>query len=186
MPNIGFWATAGAGGAGSTYELISTQVLGTAAASVTFSSIDTTSYKHLQVRYTARSTVSGDVASLGMRFNGVTSSSYSWHRLQGAGSGVASYGAGTQSYMLMPATGAATAPTNVFGSVVVDILDYASTTKNKTIRALGGVNASTYNTVELLSGAYLATTAITSLTLVELNASTIGAGSRFSLYGIKG
>jgi hypothetical protein len=83
----------------------------------------------------------------------------------------------------------ANAPASVFGAGVVDILDAFSTTKNKTVRAFSGNYTAANNLgdrqiVHLASGVYLSTTAINSLTLYAAN--NLVAGSRFSLYGIRG
>jgi hypothetical protein len=73
---------------------------------------------------------------------------------------------------------------NIFGAAVVDILDPFSTTKNTTVRTLLGQTSST-NRVALSSGAFYSTAAITSVTLFPETESIL-AGSRFSLYGIRG
>jgi hypothetical protein len=72
---------------------------------------------------------------------------------------------------------------NQYGAYITDILDFGSTTKNKTIKSLGGY-ASTGPYIMIRSGAYLSTSAVTSITIT--GAGGFLAGSRFSLYGIKG
>ena len=70
---IGFF---GAGAAAGAYELIETQVLGSDVYSITFSSVPQT-YKHLQIRLTARCTASGSTGDwLSIRFNGDSSGNY--------------------------------------------------------------------------------------------------------------
>jgi hypothetical protein len=63
-------------------------------------------------------------------------------------------------------------------------LDYSSTSKNTTLRALYGM-ADNINRIYLSSGLYNQTTAVSSLTLTA-SANNFAALSRFSLYGIKG
>jgi len=181
---LGILAVAGAGGGagGPAYELISTTVLGSDTASVTFDvSTFASTYKHLQIRLVAKCG-RGDQDYLGLRMNGVTTtSSYISHLLEGSGtvysSSLSGYG-----HMFLPfATGASTAST-VFGASVVDILDPFSTTKNKTVRSLGGTSA----TVTLFSGLFMSTSSVTSLTVFQYNSTNLKVGSRFSLYGIKG
>jgi hypothetical protein len=79
-----------------------------------------------------------------------------------------------------------TPATNVFGAGVTDILDYTNTSKNTTVRALGGADANGSGSIDLTSAAWLNTNAVTSITLTTNNGSTFTAGSSFALYGIKG
>lgn len=185
---LGIFSAAGAGGVAGTYELIESQILGSSQASITFSSLGTYSstYKHLQIRAVARSTrASTNPEILGIRFNADSGSNYSYHQLYGTGSSVVSDAFTSQtSLYALRATGASVAA-NVFNAGVVDILDPYSTTKNTTTRsAQGGVE--TTNLVLLTSGAWYNTNSITSLELVPATGSSIVAGSRFSLYGIRG
>jgi hypothetical protein len=73
---------------------------------------------------------------------------------------------------------------NSFGAGVIDILDFSSTTKNTTTRVLAG-NAGTTASVQFQSGLFNNTAAITSMTIFG-NTGNLVAGTRFSLYGIKG
>jgi hypothetical protein len=73
-------------------------------------------------------------------------------------------------------------------SAIMDVHDYASTTKNKTMRSFGGSDGADYfvtGTVGLLSGLWMNTNAITSIT-IALGAGNYSTNSKFSLYGIKG
>jgi len=67
---------------------------------------------------------------------------------------------------------------------VLDILDAYSTTKNKTIRSLSGMTGGA-NNLQLYSGLWNNTAAISSLNIFP-GATNFVAGSRFSLYGIRG
>lgn len=171
---------ASAGGGAAAYELISTTVLGSTATSVTFSGLGTSAanYKHLQVRGAVFTSSWIDI-----RFNGDTGSNYSYHELRGNGSSVSSSAnAGGQTFMLT-ALGQSASGVTAF---VTDVLDHASTSKNKTIRTLGGTTAGG-NVVGLTSGVWLNTAALTSLTVEAFGLTTsFAAGSRFSLYGIRG
>lgn len=180
---LGFLA--GSGGVAGTYELIETYVLGSSQSSVVFSSLGTYSstYKHLQIRLAARTDRSDTSDFLRMRINGDTAANYANHELIGTGSSVVS-GAGTStSSMLFGRAGAASSGANVFGAVVVDILDAYSSTKNKTIRSLGGIATAQ---VRLDSGHRRSTESTTSLTILPGEGTNLVAGSRFSLYGIRG
>jgi len=164
-------------------ELISTTLISSTTLSVTFSSIAST-YSHLQIRAMGR-TSSGGLADIGMTFNGDTGANYSWHELSGNGSTVSSSGASAQAKIQLLSADAAEAGVLVWGATIVDVLDYAKTTKNKTVRYMTGL-AGTYPRIRLGSGMRVSTSAITSITLTENNFGGFLAGSRFSLYGIKG
>lgn len=189
MPfGLGFFATAGATQAGS-FDLLETQVLGSTSASVTFSSLGSYSnYKHLQIRVVARSTQSQEYAGISMTFNGDTASNYSWHTLKGDSSSVTAAGLANEtavrSYQFELPGASITA--DVFGGLIYDVLDAFDTSKNKTVRWLGGrgpVNTGDRQMV-LGSGSWRNTNAITSILLTPTG--SFVAGSRFSLYGVKG
>jgi hypothetical protein len=185
---LGFWAASGAGGgaASAAYELISTTVLGSSQASVTFSGLGTSAaaYKHLQIRATEYYDAGGFSTTL--RFNADTGSNYAYHGLYGNGSSVASGASTSASYMLSNTISVGhTADTNDRVVGIVDILDFASTSKNKTIRAFNGRAGVSSRFVELLSGVWLSTSAVTSITLGVNGSPLFNTGSRFSLYGLK-
>jgi hypothetical protein len=170
---------------GGDFELISTTILGSTTAAVTFNTSALSSYSHLQLRYVSRN-ASDSNGLIGLTFNG-SSSTYRYQRLRSNGSTVSVTG-GTSSYMELYGSGSS-AGANQFGSGVVDILDFNSTTKRKTIRALVGVVDSVGSMLEidLMTGAhYLNTNALTSLTLTQTFGTGFITGSRFSIYGIKG
>jgi hypothetical protein len=172
-----------AAGSGSDYELIETQILGTAAASVIFSGLGAyaNAYKHLQVRAVIRSVRAAADDQITLRLNGDTGSNYAWHRLLGNGSAVSSTGATSTATPQLGSVPANTATASMFGALVVDLLDPYSTTKNKTVRSFNGFAGSW---VALHSVFHNSTSAISSIELIGQNAN-IAIGSRFSLYGIR-
>ena len=181
MPfGLGFFATAGAGVAGS-FDLLETQVLGSTAASVTFSSLSTyaSSYQHLQIRIAART---GVAANLKIQYNGDTAGNYSFHYLEGTGSSVVS-GAGTS--QSSGDLGVAVAETNVFSGFVVDILDPFETTKYKTGRSFYGAATAGSKWMGIMSHNWRSTSAVTSINIAA-GAQSFQTGSRFSIYGLKG
>jgi len=175
---------AAGGGAGATdFDLLETTTLASAASSVTFSGLGSYSdYKHLQIRTLQRTTGTGTgVGDIIINFNSDTSASYARHRLGGNGSSVFS-GASTSVTSLTygqttPRDGE---PAGVFGSGVMDILDFSSTNKNTTTRFFTGA----LNHIRLFSGLFFKTDAITSITFAD-QAGDFATGSRFSLYGVK-
>jgi len=181
---LGILSAAGAGGVQGDYELIETQILGSNQASITFSSLGTYSstYKHLQIRYTARSTTADtdDIVQLNLNATGVGTSQRN-HELRGNGSVVASSDR-TDLYRFGYISGA-TSTANSFGAGIIDALDPYSTTKNKTFRSFNGMTSATLVTLSSLLWAN--TASITSIGVVCRLGSFV-TGSRFSLYGIKG
>jgi hypothetical protein len=189
---LGIFSAAGAGGVQGDYELIETVILASTSTSITFSSLATyaSTYKHLQIRSTAKSSLSNlDLTSgnIRMRFNGDTGNNYAIHKLFGNGSTASSI-ASTSRSSTVGGLMYSNATANAFGAGVCDILDAYSTTKNKTTRLLAssflGSSANTF--IQLVSGVHLSTSAISSIELAPEDGGNIAIGSRFSLYGIRG
>ena len=179
--------SAGGGGAAGDYELISTTILGSAAASVTFSGLGTSAaaYKHLQIRYTGR-TDNGTTQSAYIRLNGDTGANYAMHSLVGYGSGITSENSTSQTYALafiggLPGTNSAS---GIYEAGITDLLDFQSSTKNKTLRTFNGAASSIITNVRLTSGLWMSTAAVTSI-LIAPQSNNWATGSRFSLYGLK-
>jgi hypothetical protein len=168
------------------YELIQTYVLGSAQSSVTFSSLGdySSTYKHLQIRATARVAGASTGATLTFRLNGDTGSNYSSHEITGNGSSVTSYGEANTTRGFFGVSPGSSSTANAFGSMVFDLLDPFSTTKNKTTRTFGGQTSN--NFVYLYSSSHRSTAATTSIQIFHVGGSDFVTGSRFSLYGIKG
>ena len=174
-------------GGGATWLIERIDVGSAGAASVTFSSIPQT-FKHLQVRCTVRDTYTGTgTPSLGTRFNGDSSASYTYHALYGTGSSAVGTGATgyTYSYGMNSAGDGATA--SVYNANVMDILDYTSTNKYKTTRTLSGVD---YNTASYSSYAGLYTTLwlnTAAITSIAIYPNVLHKQySTFALYGVVG
>jgi hypothetical protein len=167
---------------GGDFELISTSILPSSQSSVVFDVSSFASiYKHLQIRAVTRDTTSGGAENFRIRFNGVTSSSYARHALLGDGSVVTSFAEATQTAALGGTSPGSSATANSFGANVIDILDPYNNTKNTTTRTFVGL---TPNSVRLYSGLFNNTAPISSIELST--AFNFVAGSRFSIYGIKG
>jgi hypothetical protein len=181
----------GAGGAaGGSFESIATATGTGSSGTITFSSIPST-YKHLQIRGLAKDTsVAFDAtAQVLIRFNSDSGNNYARHRLYGDGGSVTAVGAASQSGISLGAGMTIGLPVNVLAASITDIQDYASTTKNKTVRTINGGNANESSgnyLLELSSGVWLNTAAITSISLVNNNGSNFNTQTVFSLYGIKG
>ena len=168
----------------SSFESIATVVGDDASTTLTFSSIPST-YKHLQIRFACL----GDGISFRLRINGSTDANlYAYHLLRGNGATVAASGTTTGNNSYMPIVG------DVVGGLVnypfvsiIDIHDYQNTSNYKTVRMLSGTNTNTAGTeeIQLKSGLFLSTSAISSLTFTT-NGAVFASSSKIALYGIKG
>jgi hypothetical protein len=153
------------------------------ASSVTFSNIPST-YKHLQLRILGRST-STSTTQISMRFNSDSASNYSEHFLRGDGSSASAYGGANVSAVqtgILPGTNQSA---NVFGALIVDILDYADTNKFKTVRMMTAYDNNGSGSVGLYSANWRSTSAITSIESF-VSGFNLVQNSQFALYGIKG
>ena len=178
MPIAGVIASSISGHLQTSNFFLISQSLPSAVSSITFSSIPST-YKSLQVRFNL---VTGGSNNLNVQFNGDTSTSdYAIHRLTGNGSAAAAGGfaTGSAGYIEVLHIGTIITYPNVG---IIDILDYANTNKNKTVKSLTGANQnSSSGVIEIDSGFWLSTAAITSLTL---NANGPTFTGTVSLYGV--
>lgn len=174
----GFLGGAGAAVLGD-YESISTVTLASAQSSIDFTSIPS-GYSHLQVRMTSLNSAAGDVY---IQFNSDTTGNYWWHFLAGNGAAASasnSAAAYTRGYLGYAGGTAA----NPF-TTVVDILDYTSTTKNKTVRNLMGNDNNGSGYVILASTSWSKTPeAINKITIYN-QSGNFNQYSSFALYGVK-
>jgi hypothetical protein len=158
-------------------------------ASITFSNIPQ-NYKHLQLRFIARSNRASSLAYPNLQFNNDTTSNYVGHNLYGQGASVsADYFAANTSMFVGLCTGA-NSPSNTasYGATVVDILDYTNINKNKTVRSLSGVGLNTNDSngqIRFVSGLWMSLSPISSITIFDAT-NRWQANSSFALYGIKG
>jgi hypothetical protein len=169
------------------YESIATVTVGSGgASSIDFTSIPST-YQHLQVRGIGRS--SGGTTNGGfviVRFNSDSGSNYAYHLLGGDGSSMAVFGGGNQTEMVSeryPLNGDGSS--SVFGTSIIDILDYKNTNKFKTLRSIGGFDANGSGAIYMDSGLWRNTNAITSINLTMYLGNFVQY-SKFGLFGIKG
>jgi hypothetical protein len=177
------------------YDSIATTTVGAGGtATVSFSSIAST-YSHLQVRIMTKAvSATAGGAALFMRMNSDSGNNYAIHQLIGSGSSTATaFGEATVPYALVGNNGSYQSLTvgdgaSMYSVHVIDILDYANTSKYKTVRALHGRdNNSTTGRVMLESGLWQNTAAINTLSFTMRDgtaASNIAQYSSFALYGI--
>lgn len=180
------WAAA-AGGSGAV-ELISRQVVGVGgAASISFTSISG-SYESLHLIVMGRSDRAAATDDfLAVRFNGDTAANYHVQSARGRNATASAFieAAATSLFLsIIPATSAtASRP----GQAELFIPGYARTVFHKVAQGGGGslADASTNRYLDLISGLWASTAAITQVDVFPRNSNFI-EGTVASLYGIKG
>lgn len=181
---LGIMAASGSGiqsSVGDMEPLITQYIPSTSTGSTTslsFSNIPQT-YSHLQIRGIGYfSTANNPI----LRFNSDSGSNYSWHHMWTSGAGTNfNYGA-TQTFMYVGYADSANQPVSFY----IDILDYRSLNKHKSIKAIhaGETNGGSGETA-FWSGTWRnKTSAITSIQFAP-GSGTLAAGTTISLYGVK-
>jgi hypothetical protein len=149
-----------------TVSLTSTQT------SIAFDSIPQ-NYTHLQVRGLHKQSTSGAWAIIQLNSD-TTASNYTYHRLSGDGSTAFAEANASinRTFTSYPH----------WGSVVIDVLDYANTSKNTTVRTLSGWDGNGSGEINFVSNLWKNTAAVTTLTITL---SSFVQYSHFALYGIR-
>ena len=174
------------------FESIQTATGNGSSSTITFSSIPST-YKHLQIRSLYISTAgSNDRQNMLVKFNSDTTSTLPAHFLRGRSDGVAGYSdfRSSGNFVLWYSGYSSPSQSYLIGGVsIIDIHDYTSTIKNKTVRSFTGADdnnsVSGGSGIVLDSALWESTSAINSITLTSPSGN-FATGSVFSLYGIKG
>jgi len=175
----------GAGVAASTssYESIATLSGTGASTTISFTSIPST-FSHLQLRVLGRSDSAAAAGTITVYTNNdTTAGNYNRHRLSTDGTTITANGTASTSTQLGRVT-AATAAANIMGITILDILDYASTTKYKTFRSFSGHDQNGSGDLWLTSGLWMNSSAINRVDLVIGGNWT--TATTIALYGIKG
>lgn len=159
------------------YDLIASNVLGSATSAVTFSSIPQT-YRDLVF------TISGQ-ATTGLIYAYITTSNntgtYNYVYATGRGSNSTATGAPGDNKIQVPGDSSYWGNT-LFTSVVGNVMDYSTSDKHKTFLIRSGATTSS-GAVEMMAARYPSTSAITSLTFT-MNAGNWATNTAFYLYGI--
>ena len=161
--------------------------------SITFAGLPTGGqYTHLQIRFLAQDTrATYYIGDMYARFNS-SSTGYAYHFLYGNGSSAVADQSTNQPEIYIGTGSIGTTTGGTFGVGVMDILDYASTSKYRTTRTLmgedhngtGGGN-SLGGRVTLASGLWQDTNAINQITIYG-GSGNLAQNSQFSIYGVKG
>jgi hypothetical protein len=160
-----------------TYKPLQTTTLTADTASLTFSGIDQ-NYTDLILVASAKAVAAGD--DLGIRFNGDSSSIYSYVFLTGDGSSATRRVGSSQSGIICDYNGSVR--TSEYTVHTINIPSYTSTINYKSVLIRANSSTGVDASVQLWRGT---PQAITSMTLYLTAGNTFSAGSTFSLYGIK-
>ena len=162
------------------YESIASVTPYTTTTTVVFNSIPST-YSHLQIRVTSNYGSGSSINNFWVQFNGDTAVNYFWHQLYGNGTTAAAGAAASRNEIYCGVL--AGTSSSYASAAIIDILDYASVNKNKTVRSLTGTDLNGSGSIKLMSGAWAnSSTAVSSITITT--DSTFGSNSSFALYGV--
>jgi len=160
----------------SSYESIATVTVGSGGSSqIDFTSIPST-FKHLQLRGFIKGSTN---LYSPIRFNGDSgTTNYKLHEMYANGSTVSS-SADSNSYI-----------NNIFGTnfnaIIMDVLDYTASNKNKTVRMLHGIDNNGTGHASFTSILWMNSTDAISSIRFTVNTGNFEQYSSFALYGIKG
>jgi len=166
-----------------TYTLISSNVLSSSAASVTFSAIPAT-YTDLVVRASVRDTSANVYLEMFFQYNGTSTSVYSVTKLTGTAGAASSTRQSNQTEHQEPLATSANATASTFSSVELYIPNYASA-NNKVYSdfSVSETNATTTPAIQTGAGLFRSTDAITSIAFFPTTGN-FDTGTSFYLYGI--
>lgn len=192
MPILGVVASGISGNLTVTsFQSIATSTVGSGGtATVTFSSIPAT-FGHLQIRYLSRP-VAATAQNLNINFNTSNASEYSFDNSYGAGTTISNYNATGVSQIRIGNGSGSNRTASIFAGGIVDILDYTSTAKQKTVRWINGYESNDttanvdYGMVQFGSGLwYPGTIAAINSISISAGSGNIAEFSSFALYGVK-
>lgn len=159
---------------------ISGVILSSSASSITFSNIPQT-YSHLQLRM--RGTGTTNMGIFVVRFNGDTGGNYRTRILYGDATNV------TSGYTSISPNGLNGTFEYAYGTYhptsVMDIYEYSSSTKYKTMRTIDGTDRNGTGDIEFGTGVWKNQSAVTTITISPQYASGFAANSYFGLFGVK-
>ncbi|NBR25163.1 MAG: fibronectin type III domain-containing protein [Micrococcales bacterium] len=178
--------TTPSGDTGVMYPIQMVSVGAAGSSSISFTSIPST-YKHLQIRGITRGSRSNVNTNVYFGFNNdTTTGNYYGHGVYGEGANAGALDKIGSATNALIASVANTSTASVFSGFVIDILDYASTSKNKTTRSLNGYDTNGAGQIWMQSGLWMnSSTAISSIQITDPLGIFLQYSS-FALYGIKG
>lgn len=162
------------------FEAIASTTLGSAAATITFSSIPST-YEHLQLRIYSQLD-NAALRSMRLRFNNDSgASSYRWHTLNGNNTTVTASGSVATSEIQFASVNR---NTQSYSGILIDIFDYASPNKNTTVKSIFGNDSNGVGYIGINGGVWLNTSQVNRIDFIT-SANSYDTGSVIALYGLK-
>lgn len=170
------------------FEHLQTTELGADAATMTISNIDTqyaANYQHIQLRMVAKQPLSSTgVGSLSVRFNGVSTSDYSWVRFGGDGTAKPHvHNGGSTGDLGDVAPYTTSGSVNSWGVIVIDFFDCFDSTKGIAAKFHSGVINDTSSAVTV-GTVWLNNSSDLSSIFFDVY-DQFKAGTRVSLYGYR-
>jgi hypothetical protein len=153
--------------------------------SITFAGLPQSGYSHLQVRIFARTNRASTRDGIKLRLNSDNGTNYAQHNVFADGSTISATGYPSEPEMALDSVSAATASANMFGSIVVDILDYANANKTTTVRSFGGNDGNGDGKINFTSNLWNNTAAVNTLYFAPYTGTSFNQYSSFALYGVK-
>ena len=163
-------------------DLIASSVLSSQTATVTFSSLNTVASAYRDLVLVVNALGFGGNSNPALRFNSDSSNSYDNVNMRADSFGVGSSASNTQSSLRLTLRGDLQPTTSERALYIANIFDFSQTTKHKT--CISRANNATVGGTEALAQRWANLAAITSISVVDLNAQ-FASTSRFHLYGIK-
>ena len=179
----GFLGT-GVAASTSSFESIATATGTGSSGTISFTSIPST-YSHLQVRILGRGTVASVTQTAVLTLNNDTAANYANHGIIGDGATVQATGNASASNIARIYSVGNNATADIMSVGIIDIHDYASTSKYKTVRIFTGDDRNGAGRTALSSGLWQSTTAVNRLDIITASANWTTT-TTFALYGIKG
>jgi hypothetical protein len=164
-----------------TYESIASQTLGSAAASITFSSIPAT-FTDLRLLLTFTSASGGTQGKI--IFNGDTAVNYSRRELTGSGSAASSNSVQDQPQLLIGENRVVGSSTTIPQFSTMDIMQYKNTGMFKTCLMTNSNDLNGSGAVQAVVNLYRSTAAINSIVISTLSGTNLAIGTTAELIGI--
>jgi hypothetical protein len=160
----------------STYEKIATQTLGSATATVTFTSISG-AYTDL-VLVTDNIFNTSNLAAAYLRFNSDTGTNYSYQSMQGTGTVANAERGSNQNVMYVARSFGGDQTYNI-----ISIMNYSNTTTNKSVLSRYGSGGASSGVLAAV-GLWRSTSAISTILMGIDGGYNFSSGATFTLYGI--
>lgn len=166
------------------FNTIASVTLTSASSTISFTSIPS-NYKHLRIHMMGRSTGASDAYGK-LTFNGSTSGYYALHQLYGTGSSISCNAPdASTSYLQTGYFTLSGAASQNYAPMILEVLDYASTDKFKTVRNFSGYDVNSSSSFVLLRTAlWKSTSAINQIDLT-VNGGNYATNTVVTLYGME-